>query len=93
MTPIMQIGAVSVPDARTLSISVWDRGSFKSVEKALESDLGLNHLPVMVNLFVFLFLRFLKNAKELVKLPENMPSKVKSLLRNIERDALDGIKN
>ena len=43
MTPVSQVGTVSVPDARTLSVSVWDKGLAKSVEKALrESDLGLN---------------------------------------------------
>ena len=43
LTPISQVGTVSVPDARTLSVSVWDRGLAKSVEKAImESDLGLN---------------------------------------------------
>ena len=43
MTPISQVGTIGVPDARTLSVSVWDKGLAKSVEKALrESDLGLN---------------------------------------------------
>ena len=43
LTPISQVGTVSVPDARTLSVSVWDKSIAKSVEKALrESDLGLN---------------------------------------------------
>ena len=43
LTPISQVGTVSAPDARTLSVSVWDKGLAKSVEKALrESDLGLN---------------------------------------------------
>ena len=35
MTPLSQVGTVSVPDARTLSISVWDRSLAKSVEKAI----------------------------------------------------------
>ena len=43
MTPLAQVGTISVPDARTLSISVWDKSLAKSVDKALrESDLGLN---------------------------------------------------
>ena len=42
-TPLAQVGTISVPDARTLSVSVWDRGLAKAVEKAImESDLGLN---------------------------------------------------
>ena len=43
MTPISQVGTISVPDPRCLSVSVWDRGLAKAVEKAImESDLGLN---------------------------------------------------
>ena len=43
LTPISQVGTVSVPDPRTLSVSVWDKSLAKSVEKALrECDLGLN---------------------------------------------------
>ena len=34
MTPLAQVGTVSVPDARTLSVSVWDRSLAKAVEKA-----------------------------------------------------------
>ncbi|MBR1903809.1 MAG: ribosome recycling factor, partial [Alphaproteobacteria bacterium] len=35
LTPISQVGTIGVPDARTLSVSVWDKGLAKSVEKAL----------------------------------------------------------
>ena len=35
MTPISQVGTISVPDARTLSVSVWDKGLSKNVEKAI----------------------------------------------------------
>ena len=39
MTPLSQVGTVSVPDPRTLSISIWDRSLAKAVDKALrESD-------------------------------------------------------
>ena len=41
--PINQVGAVSVPEPRMLTITVWDRGLVVSVEKAIRaSDLGLN---------------------------------------------------
>ena len=41
MTPISQVGTISVPDPRCLSVSVWDRGLAKAVEKAImESDRG-----------------------------------------------------
>ncbi|MBV9995751.1 MAG: ribosome recycling factor, partial [Caulobacteraceae bacterium] len=41
--PINQVGAVSVPDARMLTVSVWDKGLVVSVEKAIRNaGLGLN---------------------------------------------------
>ncbi len=41
--PIVQVGSVSVEDARTLRISVWDQGTIKAVEKAItDADLGVS---------------------------------------------------
>ncbi len=41
--PIQQVGSVSVEDARTLRISVWDQSAIKAVEKAItEADLGVS---------------------------------------------------
>ncbi len=41
--PIVQVGSVSVEDARTLRISVWDQSAIKAVEKAItEADLGVS---------------------------------------------------
>ena len=60
-TPIAQVGTVSVPDARTLSVSVWDKGIAKAVEKALrESDLGLN--PVSDGQLIRIHLPFFFDA-------------------------------
>ena len=42
-TPLNQVAAVTVPEPRSISVSVWDRGVVVSVEKAIRSsDLGLN---------------------------------------------------
>ena len=42
-TPIQQMAAVSVQDARVLVIQPWDKSSLKSIEKAIQaSDLGIN---------------------------------------------------
>ncbi len=41
--PISQLGTVSVPDARMISIQVWDKSTVSAVEKAIQkSGLGLN---------------------------------------------------
>lgn len=93
MTPISQIGTVSVPDARCLSVSVWDRGLAKAVEKAImESDLGLN--PVSDGQLIRIPIPPLseERRKELVKVAGKYAEQSKVAVRNIRRDALDGIK-
>lgn len=92
-TPIAQIGTIGVPDARTLSISVWDKGLAKSVEKALrESDLGLN--PVSDGQLIRIPIPPLseERRKELVKIAGKYAEQNKIAIRNIRRDALDEVK-
>lgn len=92
-TPIAQVGTISVPDARTLSISVWDKGLAKSVEKSLrESDLGLN--PVSDGQLIRIPIPPLseERRKELVKIAGKYAEQNKIAIRNIRRDALDEIK-
>ncbi len=93
LTPISQVGTVSVPDARTLSVSVWDKSLAKSVEKALrESDLGLN--PVSDGNLIRIPIPPLseERRKELVKVAGKYAEQNKVALRNIRRDALDEVK-
>ena len=79
-TPLAQVGTISVPDARTLSVSVWDRGLAKAVEKAI-----MEFRPGVKSGFgrpadsVFRFLLCPRSVvKSLPKLPANMPSRIKS---------------
>lgn len=93
LTPISQVGTVSVPDARTLSVSVWDKTIAKSVEKALrESDLGLN--PVSDGTLIRIPIPPLseERRKELVKVAGKYAEQNKVAIRNIRRDALDEVK-
>lgn len=93
MTPLSQIGTISVPDPRTLSVSVWDRGMAKAVEKAImESDLGLN--PASDGQLIRIPIPPLseERRKELVKIAGKYAEQSKVAVRNIRRDALDGIK-
>lgn len=93
LTPISQVGTVNVPDPRTLSVSVWDKSLAKSVEKALrESDLGLN--PVSDGALIRIPIPPLseERRKELVKVAGKYTEQNKVAIRNIRRDALDGIK-
>lgn len=93
MTPVSQVGTVSVPDARTLSVSVWDKGLAKSVEKALrESDLGLN--PMSDGQLIRIPIPPLseERRKELVKISGKYAEQCKVAVRNIRRDAMDDVK-
>ena len=93
MTPLSQVGTISVPDARTLSVSVWDRGLAKAVEKAImESDLGLN--PASDGQLIRIPIPPLseERRKELLKVAGKYAENNKVAIRNIRRDALDDVK-
>ena len=93
MTPLAQVGTVSVPDARTLSVSVWDRGLAKAVEKAImESDLGLN--PASDGQLIRIPIPPLseERRKELTKVAGKYAENNKVAVRNLRREALDEIK-
>ena len=92
-TPLAQVGTVSVPDARTLSVSVWDRGLAKAVEKAImESDLGLN--PASDGQLIRIPIPPLseERRKELIKVAGKYSEQNKVAIRNIRRDGMDEIK-
>ncbi len=93
MVPVSQVGTVGVPDPRTLSVSVWDKSLAKNVEKALrESDLGLN--PVSDGALIRIPIPPLSEERraELSKVAGKYAEQNKVAVRNIRRDALDGIK-
>jgi ribosome recycling factor len=92
-SPIAQVGTVSIPDPRTLSVSVWDKGLVKNVEKALrESDLGLN--PAVDGTLVRIPIPPLseERRKELSKIAGKYAEQNKVAIRNIRRDGLDEVK-
>ena len=93
ITPIAQVGTVSTPDARTLSVSIWDKSVVKNVEKALrESDLGLN--PAVDGTLIRIPIPPLseERRKELTRIAGKYAEQNKVALRNIRRDALDEVK-
>ncbi len=91
--PLSQVGTVSTPDARTLSVSVWDKGLAKAVEKAIrESELGLN--PASDGQLIRIPIPPLseERRKELIKVAGKYAEQNKVAIRNIRRDAMDNIK-
>ena len=91
--PIAQVGTVSTPDPRTLSVSLWDKSLVKNVEKALrESDLGLN--PAVDGTLIRIPIPPLseERRKELSKIAGKYAEQNKVAIRNIRRDSLDEVK-
>jgi len=92
-SPLNQVGNISTPDARTLAISVFDKGMIGAVEKAiLKSDLGLN--PSSQGTLIRIPLPPLteERRKDLVKVVRSEAEGSKVAIRNIRRDANSDIK-
>lgn len=92
-TPIIQMAAVSVPEARMLQIQPWDASTLKDIEKAiLASDLGVN--PQNDGKLIRISFPPLteERRKELVKDINKMAEESKVAIRSIRRDVNDKLK-
>jgi ribosome recycling factor len=91
--PINQVASITVLDARTLNVSVWDKSASAAVEKAiLTSDLGLNPVSTSENMRVPLPALTEERRKELIKVVRAEAEKGKVAIRNIRRDANHALK-
>ena len=87
-TPLRQVGNVSIEDARTLAITVFDKSLTAAVEKAImASDLGLNPMSAGTVIRVPLPPLTEERRKSLVKLVRNEAEGGRVAVRNIRRDA------
>ena len=92
-TPINQVGAISVPEPRTLMINPWDKTAMPEIEKAIRnSDLGLN--PTNDGQVIRISVPALteERRKELAKQASKDAEEFKVRLRNERRDANDKLK-
>lgn len=86
--PINQVASITVLDARTLNVSVWDKSAAAAVEKAiLTSDLGLNPVSTGDTLKVPLPALTEERRKELIKVVRAEAEKGRVAIRNVRRDA------
>ncbi len=91
--PISQVGSVSVPEATTLAIQVWDRESVKAVEKAIiNSNLGFNPMVDGMTIRIMVPKLSEERRRDLVKLAKKYGEDKKIAIRNVRRDALDDFK-
>lgn len=91
--PLNQVATVSVPEARLLSVQVWDKSMTHAVEKAITAaNLGLN--PQTEGQVIRLRVPELneERRKELVKLAHKYGENAKVAVRHVRRDGLDTIK-
>ena len=92
--PINQVASITVLDARTLNVSVWDKGAYADVEKAiLTSDLGLNPVSTGDSLKVPLPPLTEDRRKELIKVVRSEVEPGRVAVRNIRRDANNHLKD
>ncbi len=91
--PINQVGSISVPEPRMLSVSVWDRGMVGAVEKAIRnSGLGVN--PVVDGTLIRIPIPELNQERrqEMVKLAAKYTEQARVAVRNVRRDGMDQLK-
>ena len=92
-TPLGQVAAVKVEDARTLSVTPWEKNMVEPIEKAImTSDLGLN--PTTAGMVIRVPLPALteERRKEMIKLVRHEGEKARVAIRNIRRDAIHHLK-
>ena len=93
MVPISNVANIAVPDARTITITPWEKAMFKEIEKAIiNSELGITpenngeviriSIPPLTE----------ERRKALVKQSKAEAEQAKVSVRNARRDAIDGLK-
>jgi len=93
MMPMNQVATVSVPEAKLISVQVWDRSNIGAVEKAIRNaGLGIN--PVVDGQMIRLPIPDLteERRKELAKLAGQYAEKARIAVRNVRRDGMDALK-
>ena len=91
--PISNVANISVPDARTLTITPWEKKMFKEIERAIiNSEVGIT--PENNGEVIRLSIPPLteERRKQLVKQSKNEAEQAKISIRNARRDAIEGLK-
>ena len=93
MTPINQMGNISVPEPRCIVVSLWDKSALKLVEKAiLAANIGVT--PQNDGTVIRLTFPVLteERRRDLVKQVKKVAEDTKVVLRNARRDIMEGLK-
>ena len=93
-TPLNQLGNISIQDASTITIQIWDASLIKMIESAItESNLGIN--PQTDGQLIRLPIPKLseERRKEIIKIASEFAENSKVAIRNIRRDFIESSKN
>src|SRR5471030_1692926 len=91
--PISQLGSVSVPEPRSITVSVWDKAVVVSVEKAIRnSGLGLNQVVEGQNLRIPIPPLTEERRRDLAKLAGKYAEQQKVAVRNVRREAMEDLR-
>ncbi len=91
--PLGQVATVKVEDARTLSVTPWEKTMVAPIEKAImTSDLGLNPATAGTVIRVPLPALTEERRKDMIKLVRQEGEKARVAIRNIRRDAIHNLK-
>ncbi|MAP95786.1 MAG: ribosome recycling factor [Ponticaulis sp.] len=93
MTPLNQIGSVSVPDARMLAVNIWDKANVGAADKAIrDAGLGLNPVVDGTNLRIPIPPLNEERRAELAKIAGKYAEQARIAIRNIRKDGMDALK-
>ena len=93
-TPLKQLANISVTDASTLSLNIWDKNAIKPIEKAIiDSNLGLSPVVNGTNILIKIPPLTQERRDELKKLLKKEGENTKVSLRNIRRNTNSTISN
>jgi ribosome recycling factor len=91
--PINQVATVSVPEARMITVQVWDRAAVAAVDKAIrEANLGLN--PIVDGQMLRLPIPALtaERRQEIVKIAHKYAEQARVAVRNVRREGMEALK-
>ena len=91
--PLSQVGTISVPESRMLSVQVWDKSNVQAVDRAIrDANLGLN--PIVDGQLLRIPIPELnaERRQELVKVAHKYAEQARIAVRHVRRDGLDHLK-
>jgi len=93
LTPLNQVGTVSVPESRMISVQIWDKGLVQAADKAIRNaGLGVNPVVDGQNLRIPIPPLNEERRIELAKLASRYAEQARIAVRNVRRDGMDSLK-